>query len=177
LREHAQPLVELLAPFQGDGPRVVVPDTNVILRNQDLPSWAAALGVTAFTVLLVPAVLSELDTHKLNHRNENVRKKADTFSNRIRGWRNQGSLSAGVKVQGSVFVRVVAREPDFENTLSWLDPHVMDDRIIASVLEWQRNNPMTSVQLLTADSLLLAKADAAGVPIGELPDKFDAQPS
>jgi hypothetical protein len=170
-RKHIQPLFDLLAPFMSNGPLVVVPDTNVILRNQELPSWAEVLGTDEFVVLLVPGVLSELDEHKINHRVDGVREKARTFSNRIKGWRNQGSLSDGVRVQGKVYIQVSAREPNFQRTLSWLDPQVTDDRIIASVLEWQRSNPTNAVQLLSGDSIMLAKADEAGVPTGDVPDR------
>jgi hypothetical protein len=170
-RKHIRPLFDLLAPFMSDGPLVVVPDTNVILRNQELSSWAEVLDTNEFVVLLVPGVLSELDEHKVNHRVPEVRDKARTFSNRIKGWRNQGSLSDGVRVQGKVYVRVSAREPNFQRTLSWLDPQVTDDRIIASVLEWQRSNPTNAVQLLSGDSIMLAKADEAGVPTGDVPDR------
>ncbi len=170
-RRHVQPLVDLLAPFQADGPLVVVPDTNVILRNQELPTWARTLGTDAFTALLVPGVLAELDDHKTNHRVPEVREKALAFSSRLKGWRNQGSLSTGVRVQGDVFVRVAAREPNFQQTLSWLDPQVVDDRILASVLEWQRANPTTAVQVLSGDSVMLTKADEAGIPTGDLPER------
>jgi hypothetical protein len=170
-RKHVQGLEKLLMPFQADGPLVVVPDTNVLLRNQDLPSWTDVLQSSSFTVLLVPGVLAELDEQKMNHRVPEVREKAMKFTNRIRGWRNQGSLSAGIRVQGEVYVRVTAREPNFKNTLSWLDPTVVDDRILASVLEWQRANPMTAVLLLSADTIMLAKADEAGVPTGDVPDR------
>jgi hypothetical protein len=169
--KRVQPLRQLLAPFQSEGPLVVVPDTNVLLRNQELASWSDTLDSNAFTVLLVPGVLAELDEHKVNHRVESVREKALKFAQRIKGWRNQGSLSTGVRVQGDVFVRVTAREPNFGQTLSWLDSSVTDDRIIASVLEWQRANPMTAVQLLSSDSIMLAKADEAGVPTGDIPDR------
>lgn len=138
------------------------------------PTWADAVGTEEFTVLLVPGVLAELDEQKTNHRNEPVREKARGFSNRIKGWRNRGSLARGVRVQGKVFVRVVAREPDFDNTLSWLDPGVTDDRIVASVLEFQRNNPTTDVRLLSGDSIMLAKADEAELVTGDLPDKAKA---
>lgn len=60
-REHVRPLFALLAPFQFSGPLVLVPDTNVFLRNQELTSWGKALGTDEFTVLLVPGVLAELD--------------------------------------------------------------------------------------------------------------------
>lgn len=170
-REHVQPLFDLLAPFLADGPLVVVPDTNVILRNQELPSWAEALGTDEFVVLLVPGVLNELDEHKINHRVPEVREKARAFSSRVKGWRNQGSLSSGVRVQGKVYIRVAAREPDFRRTLSWLDPQIIDDRIIASVLEWQRSNPISAVQMLSGDSIMLTKADEAGVSTGDVPDR------
>ena len=171
-QEHIRPLFGLLAPFQGDGPLVVVPDTNVLLRNQDIPSWADIFGTGEFTVLLVPGVLTELDEHKINHRVPEVREKARGFSTRVKGWRNQGSLAIGVRVQGKISIRVAAREPNFHQTLSWLDPTVVDDRIIASVLEWQRSNPTDAVQLLSGDSIMLAKADEAGVPTGDIPDRL-----
>lgn len=170
-RKHVDPLFKLLAPFEVEGPVVVVPDTNVLLRNQELPTWADAVGTEEFTVLLVPGVLAEIDEQKLNHRNEPVRDKARAFSKRVKGWRKQGSLARGVRVQGEVFVRVVAREPDFDNTLSWLDPAVTDDRIVASVLEFQRNNPTMDVRLLSGDSIMLAKADEAELVTGDLPDR------
>lgn len=68
-------------------------------------------------------------------------------------------------------VRVVAREPNFEATLSWLDPSITDDRIIASILEFQRNNPTMAVRLLSGDSIMLAKADEAGLATGDVPEK------
>lgn len=170
-RKHVEPLFKLLAPFEVEGPVVMVPDTNVLLRNQELPTWTDAVGTKKFTVLLVPGVLAEIDEQKINHRNEPVREKARSFSNRLKGWRNQGSLARGVRVQGEVFVRVVAREPDFDNTLSWLDPGVTDDRIIASVLEFQRNNPTMDVRLLSGDSIMLTKADEAELVTGDVPNK------
>lgn len=111
-RKHVQPLFDLLEPFMADGSLVVVPDTNVILRNQELPSWAEVVGRDEFVVLLVPGVLSELDEHKINHRVPEVREKARTFSNRIKGWRNQGSLSDGVRVQGKVYIDLQGSEED-----------------------------------------------------------------
>jgi hypothetical protein len=49
-RKHVQPLVDLLAPFQVPGPRVVVPDTNVILRNQE-PEFVNARETAIFRIL------------------------------------------------------------------------------------------------------------------------------
>lgn len=176
-REHVAPIFNLLSPFQLEGALIVVPDTNVFLRNQDIQSWAPTLGTEKFTVLLVPGVLAEMDEHKVNHRVETVRDKARRFSSRIKGWRNQGSLAEGVRVQGNIFVKVAAREPDFDKTLSWLDPAIVDDRILASILEYQRLNPMADVRLLSGDSVMLTKADEACIPTDDVPDQETKNPS
>jgi len=170
-RREVSELAELFSGMN-DGNRrvVVVPDTNVLLRCPDVTGYAEVLGTRAFTVLLVPGVLGELDSHKVNHKNQDVREKAQKFTNRVKGWRNQGSLSNGVRVQGDVYVQVEGREPDMTKTLQWLQVDVMDDRIIASVLEVQRRAPADCVVLLTGDTLMLAKADAASIPTADLPD-------
>lgn len=170
-RKRAAPLKTALTSLASAPSNVVaVPDTNVLLRSQDIATYASVLGTDTFLVLLVPAVLQELDEHKVNHRNPEVREKARKFTNRIKGWRTQGSLSDGVRVQGGVFVRVEGREPNFDKSLSWLQREVADDRILASLLEVQRRAPNDRVVLLTGDTAMLAKADAARVPTADTPD-------
>lgn len=172
-RGHAEPLFKLLAPFQSEGGGlVVVPDTNVLLRSLDLHTWGDTLGTDEFTALLVPGVLAEMDAHKVNHKNPDVREKARKFSNRVKGWRNQGRLSDGIRVQGNVYVKVAAREPDFGKTLSWLDSDVVDDRILASLLAYQWANPSDDVRLLTGDTNMLTKADEAMIPTDDVPNPF-----
>ncbi len=134
-----------------------------------MATYDAVLGTDRYTVVLCPGVLGELDAHKTNHRNEAVREKARKVSSRIKGWRKQGKLSDGVRVKGEVFVRVVGKEPDFTRTLSWLQPDIVDDRIIATVLEIQRRRPGDRVVVLTGDTLMLAKADAASIPTADTP--------
>jgi hypothetical protein len=171
LREHLAPLYKALHELGSAPSRVMaVPDTNVLLRSQELAQWRAVLGVDAFVVVLVPGVLAELDAHKLNHRNEKVRERARKFSDRIKGWLNQGDVATGVRVEGDVRVRVEGREPNLARSLSWLDPNVADDRILASLLELQRRDPAARVVLLTGDSIMLAKAAAACVPTTDTPD-------
>lgn len=170
-RKKVEPLKAALTSLMAAPSRVVaVPDTNVLLRSPDITTYAGVLETDAFVVLLVPAVLHELDEHKVNHRNPEVREKARKFTTRIKGWRAQGNLSEGVKVQGTVFVRVEGREPNFEKTLSWLQRDVADDRILASLLEVQRRAPNDRVVLLTGDTAMLAKADAARVPTVDTPE-------
>jgi PIN domain len=155
---------------QSSGATTVVPDTNVLIRSPDIARYSQVLGVSAYTVVLVPPVLAELDALKVGRISPEVREKARKFSERIKEWRRRGELHRGVKVQGHVVVRSEGREPSVEASLSWLDPTVVDDRIIACVLELQRHHPTDRVVLLTGDVNLLAKADMAGIPTADTPD-------
>lgn len=170
-RQKAAPLrAALKALGSPSGAVVAVPDTNVLIRSPDVTTYSAVLGTTAYSVLLVPGVLGELDEHKVNHRNPDVRAKAQSVSSRIKGWRNQGDVAKGVRVQGDVWARVEGKEPDFSKTLSWLQADVVDDRIVATILEVQRRRPGDRIVLLTGDTLMLAKADAASIPTADTPD-------
>lgn len=171
IRRHMEPLFGILRELDnGCGPLVVVPDTNVLLRSPDVTKYRDVVASDAYTVVLVPGVLAEIDEHKVNHRNESVRERARKISARIKGWHAQGGLATGVKVEGKVLVRVEGREPKLSESLPWLDGGVVDDRIIASILELQRRDPAARVVLLTGDAVMLAKADASSIPTGDTPD-------
>jgi hypothetical protein len=149
---------------------IVVPDTNVLVRSPDIGRYHQVLGTASYTVVLVAPVLAELDALKTGRASPSVRDRARGFSNRIKEWRRRGQLHVGVKVEGQVVVRAEGREPNMQATLSWLDPTVVDDRIIACTLELQRRRPTDLVVLLTGDVNLLAKADMAGIPTADTPD-------
>lgn len=77
------------------GQDVYVPDTNALLYNPQLETWRFS-DSPKFTLILIPAVLKELDELKILHRNENVRDKADSLITRIKGYRSRGMLTKGV---------------------------------------------------------------------------------
>jgi hypothetical protein len=140
---------------------IVVPDTNAIIEQPDPVKYRTALGADAFTFLLLPTVLSELDQLKNHHRDPAFREKVKKVITRIKGWRQQGNLTVGVKVAGTITVRTIANEPNMNSTLSWLDATVRDDRIIASILELQVANTASRVVLVTGDINLQNKSEAA----------------
>lgn len=140
---------------------LVVPDTNALLRQADPIAYRQPIGDATFAFVLMPTVLQELDRLKVTHRAPEFREKAQKVISRIKGWRNQGSLSAGVKVDGTILVRAEHKEPRVELGPSWLDASSADDRIIASVLALQSESPSSRVVLVTGDINLLNKADAA----------------
>lgn len=145
-----------------------IPDTNAILHNPDIESWGID-GFDELTLLLTPTIVSELDSHKVNHKNPDVRTKATTFIRKLKEYRRRGSLLKGVTiVKGRLSLRALSNEPDMSKTLSWLDPGNADDRFLATVLEAIRSNLGTSIVIITLDINMQNKAELAGIPYREL---------
>jgi len=156
--------------FDGSGGEaVVVPDTNALLFNPNLEDWAFD-GIGRFTVILLPTVLRELDALKMNHRVEDVRKKAEGLITRIKGYRGRGQLNQGVPLRKGVStLRGWGTEPNMKDSLPWLDPANDDDRLLASFLEVMRQFPHSEVILVTRDINLQNKAELAQVCFLEPP--------
>lgn len=148
---------------------IIVPDTNSLIAVPDVTQYSSASGQPKYTVIIVPTVLAELDKLKVIHREQDFRDKVNSVIKRIKGLRTQGSLLTGVTVNKTVTVKMIAAEPDFENTLKWLNSENTDDRIIASVLEIQKENPSSVVILSTSDINLQNKAEMANLPFTETP--------
>lgn len=152
------------------GEAIYVPDTNALLFNPNIESWTFD-NIHNFSLVLVPAVLSELDMHKVNHRNEAVRQKSDTLINRIKEYRRRGRLTDGVNiVKGKIALLAVATEPDPKSTLPWLNLNNNDDQILGAVLELMRLYPTSPVILVTRDINLQNKAEYARIPFSEPPE-------
>jgi len=146
----------------------IIPDTNSLLISCDPLAYKNSLNIESFTILLLPTVLSELDKLKILHRNQDVREKAQKVITRIKGWRNQGSLTTGVTVEKTITVKTIPYEPNMNSTLTWLDKDVADDRIIASVIEIQSRFPSSVIILFTSDINLQNKAEATLIEYCEL---------
>jgi hypothetical protein len=149
---------------------ILVPDTNALIISPDIGSYGAVIGQAKYTVVILPTVLSELDKLKITHRSEDFRKKVETVITSLKGLRQQGNMHEGVTVNRVVTVKMVAHEPDFKKTLSWLDSENNDDRVIASTLEVQRKEPSSIVILVTHDLNHQNKAEMANLPFIEPPD-------
>jgi hypothetical protein len=147
----------------------VVSDTNALLTNKHLEKWNFK-GISHFCIFLIPTVLSELDRLKDNHRNEQVRRKAKGLIHQIKEYGRRGRLVDGVTVvKNRITLKTVAREPDMESTLSWLDKDNADDRILASVLQVMKEHVDAPVVLVTTDINMQNKAQAACIPYVEPP--------
>jgi hypothetical protein len=152
-----------------EGKYIFVPDTNALYYNPDIEKWLFA-DIKCYTFILLSTVLSELDDAKNNYRNEPLRQKAETIINKIKEYRRRGDMLECVPVvKGKIYIQSIAIEPKREDSLSWLDFKIKDDRIIASVLEIMHDHPRTSVALVTRDINLQNKARWACIPCVEPP--------
>lgn len=140
---------------------ILVPDTNALIQHPDAASYRGLVGVNEFQFVILPTVLSELDKLKVAHRDAQFRDKVKAIIRRLKGLRTQGDILSGVTVDNSIKVKMIASEPDFSQTLSWLDSENSDDRIIASALEIQKKHPSSLVAIVTGDINLQNKAQMA----------------
>lgn len=147
----------------------IIPDTNALLFNPELESWKFN-DTPKFTIILVPMVLSELDHIKEDYKNDKLRHKAEKLIRKFKEYRRRGPLTKGVTVvKELITIQAIALEPDFNNSLPWLDAQRNDDQIIASVIEVMRLRPRSPVFLVTRDINLQNKAELASIPFVEPP--------
>lgn len=154
---------------------LAIADTNALLANPDIERWTFD-GIESFEIVLVPTVLAELDGHKVNHRNPDVRDKASSLIQRIKEYRRRGSLSSGVPIlKNRISLRAIAIEPDMARTLPWLEQNNADDRFLATTIEIIRQKPAALTFVVTSDINLQNKAEVASVPFKEVPDRASGQ--
>lgn len=140
---------------------VVIPDTNALIQKPDPREYKQMTSSEKLTIIFLPTVLSELDELKIKSSNPDFKKKVKSVITRLKGYRKQGNLIDGVTVEKTIKLKMVASEPNFARTLTWLDRENNDDRIIASALEIQRDNPASAVCLVTSDINLQNKTEMA----------------
>jgi hypothetical protein len=126
-----------------EGGNIFVPDTNALLYHPQLEDWEFD-GSTNFVVVLTPTVLSELDHLKVNHRNEDVRRKAEGLICRIKGYRSRGRLADGVPLRNNrSTLMTIAVEPQMDESLPWLQADNNDDPILAGFIEVMRASTLS----------------------------------
>ncbi len=147
-----------------------VPDTNALIANPALEEWDFGLDGTIFEVILTPTVLSELDNLKGGRSDMPRTEKAQRVVRQIKEYQRRGPLLKGVVLRtGRSVVSSIAAEPNFKRTLSWLDPSVADDRLLASTLEVVKRRLHAPVLVVTGDVGLQNKLTMAGLPFVERP--------
>lgn len=145
---------------------IIVPDTNALIINNRLESYGETLDdVEKWTVVITPIILRELDELKIRNTGNEFREKVKKTINYLKGLRNQGDALNGIGIYNNkVTFKLLAAEPNMNKNLPWLDVNNNDDRIIASCMEIQIENPASCVILFTADINLQTKAQLARLP-------------
>lgn len=152
-----------------NGEATYIPDTNALIYNPDLESWKFK-ETQKFMLLLLPTVLSEIDSLKILHSNENVRRKSEKLIKKIKEYRRRGKLTTGVTlIRDTIRIQSVAIEPNLKKSLPWLDPANRDDRILAAVIEVMRSRPRSPVIVVSRDINFQNKAEFANIPFVEPP--------
>jgi hypothetical protein len=167
LKEELNLLTNLYSVAEGN--IILIPDTNALLHNPTLEKWVFN-EFPKFEIILTPTLLSELDSLKINHRNEAIRQKSETLINQIKEYRRRGNILQGVNlVNGVSTIKTLAIEPKIEGSLPWLDSTNNDDRMLASVIEVMRMYPRSIVAFVTRDINAQNKAEYAQIPFIEPP--------
>lgn len=156
-----------LLPADPIAVRLIV-DTNTLIDNPDLTIYADQLGAR-YRVHLLPVVMKELDDLRRSGRTAELREAATKANRRLKGLRDNGDMSIGVKVAGDITAVFEYVEPRGDGLPGWLDLSVPDDRLAAAALLLQSAHPGSSVYVATSDLNLQTKLAALRLPFVEPP--------
>lgn len=145
--------------------RLVV-DTNALIDDPDLAVYTGQIG-PRYMAHLLPVVLRELDDHKRAGRTDVLRDAAKKADRRLKGLRNNGDVTLGVRVAGDAHAVFEYIEPKSDALPDWLDLDVPDDRFIASTLLLQSRHPGSAWYVATSDINLQTKLHAVALPFIE----------
>ncbi|MGA5454414.1 PIN domain-containing protein [Streptomyces umbrinus] len=141
-------------------------DTNALIDNPDLAVYTGQIG-PHYMAHLLPVVLRELDDMKRAGRIDVLREAAKKADRRLKGLRNNGDVTLGVRVAGDVHAVFEYIEPKSDALPDWLDLDVPDDRFIASTLLLQSQHPGSAWYVATSDINLQTKLHAVALPFIE----------
>lgn len=147
----------------------LVVDSNALYDNPDIETWQFT-DINRFVIVLPSSILTEIDRHKIEHKNEQIRKKALKIINKIKEYRRRGKLTEGITiVKNHIKLLGISVEPNFESSLPWLDPNNDDDKIIATTIELMRTNADKPIIVISSDINLQNKCEFAEIPYNEPP--------
>ncbi|MDX2762388.1 PIN domain-containing protein [Streptomyces europaeiscabiei] len=141
-------------------------DTNALIDNPDLAVYTGQIG-PRYMAHLLPVVLRELDDKKRAGRTDVLREAAKKADRRLKGLRNNGDVTLGVRVAGDVHAVFEYIEPKSDALPDWLDLDVPDDRFLASTLLLQSRHPGSAWYVATSDINLQTKLHAVALPFIE----------
>ena len=143
-------------------------DTKTLLNFKPLDKidWREILHVDAVVLQIVPIVIEQLHKVTLQDISLHLQRRARfTFSNLSEQLERGGYLSPGVALATSL-------ESTLNFELEGLNRTSARDQIIASIISFQRDNPLEYVLLVSSDEAMLSRAPDFGIDVIKLPEQY-----
>jgi len=148
-------------------------DTNILLHFQLFTEidWAGLLGMDHTRLIFSPIIVKELDKKKYDAPSHKLKDRAQMILSKLKDVRTVGNFICGGKEIPVVFLAV---EPMINWEFLQLDPNTNDDRLIGSVLQFQKesSSELTCIAIVTNDLGLQLKAQSHGIRTVDLPDSY-----
>lgn len=146
-------------------------DTNVLMHFQRLDQldWLSVAGSKSCTIWLAPVVLRELDRHKVQHKNEKLRKRARDLGSWLASLAIQGG---SVELRRGVSLDFIENDAQIDFAAQKLRSDIPDDELIAAGIELteQLGRP---VYVVSNDSGIVVKLRSRPLNCLRLPEVFE----
>jgi rRNA-processing protein FCF1 len=151
-------------------------DTNVFLHfpRFDQVDWKRHLRAQEVVIIVDSVVFHELDKHKVGS-NDGRRDRARSVLQLLKQVLERNKGSSANQVRDGVLLQTLMRSPKIDWDDVGLDPHVQDDRLVASVLRFKQDHPTAKVLLLANDFGPLLKAEEHEIPAKDPEDFLERQ--
>ena len=146
----------------------LVLDTNALMDNPSPTAYTEILG-TKYWVHVPPTTLEEVDDLKRRASDKLRSDAARRIEKRLKGYRTQGDIGSGVKIEGEVWIVLEPGEPHPRDFPAVLRGASRDDRLAAFALHTRSRFPTCKVIVGTRDINLQTKLAAIRIPFIETP--------
>lgn len=144
-------------------------DTNVLIHYLPIEEidWKVFFGKDKWTFKVPYTVVQELDNHKYSDKGFLQKRSRKILSSLKKLENGRGGFSDKIKVE--ILMGEYSETIYKSNNLDKSQP---DERIIASILNYQNDNPEKDIFLVTGDFSLGLKAKKLGVNVKQLNDEY-----
>lgn len=154
-----------------DSQCLIIPDITALVANPEIEEWKFE-GIESFKVLLLPAIVAELDENTTN--TIQIKNK---LKSKILEYAKQGNIAVGVNINRNIVIKFAGNIKEIKETLPELDVHNQLDQLLAAYFELVRTNPHSPVLLITNNPALQERARVAKVSYLPAPALPVANPS
>jgi hypothetical protein len=154
-----------------DSQYLLIPDIAALVANPEIEQWKFE-GMERFKLLLLPAIVNELDENTTNA--VQVKNK---IKNKILEYAKRGNIAVGVNINSNIVIKFAGNIKEIKETLPELDVQNRLDQLLAAYFEIVRNNPHSQVMLITNNPALQERARIAKVSYLAAPALPAANPS